>query len=225
MRDLFLLVEGQTEEAFVKSVLGPHLEAKGIAAIPIIVETSRDPVTGAKRRGGGRWKHWAKDLRRVVASQRRPDVRFTTFFDLYGLPEDFPGLDAHGADRDTIRRATKLEQSMAEAVDDHRFIPYIQRHEFEALVLASLDALDGLLDEAHRPGIAALRENLGAASPEDVNDGEETAPSKRLLRFIAGYRKPLHGVYACEGKGLAAIRAACPRFNAWVTRLEAASEG
>lgn len=221
MRELYLLVEGQTEEAFVKSVLGPHLAAKGVAPIPIIVETSRDPVTGAKRRGGGRWKHWAKDIHRLVASQRRAEVRFTTLFDLYGLPEDFPGLDTHGTDRDTARRAVLLERSMAAAVGDHRFIPYIQRHEFEALVLASLDALDGLLDEAQRPGLAELRANVGGACPEDVNDGEETAPSKRLLRFVRGYRKPLHGVYACEGTGLAAIRAACPRFEAWVRKLEA----
>lgn len=221
MIDLYLLVEGQTEEAFAKSVLGPHLERFAVAVTPMIVKTSVDPITGQKRRGGGRWKHWHADLHRLTTTQRRAEARFTTLFDLYGLPGDFPGLEQHGTDRDTLRRAASLEAAMAQAVDDHRFIPYLQRHEFEALVLACLPQLAEFLEPGDRPTVDALRKTLGSLAPEEVNDGPETAPSKRLLASVPGYRKTLHGVYACESAGVAVLRAMCPRFDGWVTRLEA----
>jgi hypothetical protein len=67
----------------------------------------------------------------------------TTLFDLYGLPKDFPGLDEHQADKDTNRRCDALQATLGQEFDDPRFIPYLQRHEFEALVLASLPSLLG----------------------------------------------------------------------------------
>jgi hypothetical protein len=50
---LYILVEGSTEEVFVKQTLGPHLQAYGVYAIPIIVTTSRERPTGKKKHGGG----------------------------------------------------------------------------------------------------------------------------------------------------------------------------
>ena len=49
---LGISVEGQTEERFVKDLLAPHLEARGVYAIPIIVATSRS-AAGKKSKGGG----------------------------------------------------------------------------------------------------------------------------------------------------------------------------
>jgi hypothetical protein len=221
MTRLYVLVEGQTEEGFIKSVLAPHLQERGVFASALIVETSRDAY-GRKRRGGGRWKHWFRDLKRLTGEHGGNQVRFTTLFDLYGLPDDFPGLAEHAADHDSSRRADALAAAMAEAVADHRLIPHLQRHEFEALVLASLGSLGPLLErDADLAGLAALQALLQQASPEDINDGAETAPSKRLERHIPSYRKTLHGPLAVEGAGLPALRKACPRFDAWVAKLEA----
>jgi hypothetical protein len=217
---LFIVVEGQTEEAFVNKVLAPHLyrltPPGHLDVRPMIVQTSRD-AQGRKRRGGGSWGKWLGDLRCLIAQQQG---RFTTMFDLYGLPEDFPRWAECSITADTARRAEALENAMAEAVDDWRFIPYIQRHEFEALVLAAVDHLEQLLEGEGLAGLQLLRNDIAGAAPEDVNDGTETAPSKRLKRFISSYSKTLHGPLALEGAGLAALRAACPRFNAWVAKLE-----
>jgi hypothetical protein len=106
-------------------------------------------------------------------------------------------------------------------VGDRRLIPYLQRHELEALVLAALPALRDLFDAKDAlAGIDALEREIGASPPEDVNDGRETAPSKRLMRHIPGYRKVLHGPDAARAAGLPALRRACPRFDAWVRQLE-----
>jgi hypothetical protein len=219
---LYVLVEGQTEEEFVKSVLVPHLWRRRIEVRVSVVETSRDAF-GRKRRGGGRrWGKWYCDLKRLTTEQHGGDVRFTTMFDLYGLPKDFPGLCEHASDRDTSRRATRLEETMAAAVDDWRLVPYLQRHEFEALVLAGLPALAGLLqDKDDLAGLEEIRTMIAQSSPEDINDGEDTAPSKRLEEHIVSYRKTFHGPLVVAETGIAALRSKCPRFDAWIAKLEA----
>ena len=180
MKRLYVLVEGQTEEAFLKRVVAPHLLAFHVAAFAVVVETSRDR-SGRKRRGGGHWKHWLRDLKRLTGQQVAGECAFSTMFDLYGLPNDFPDLGRHSAILDTNSRADSLAAEMSRAVDDYRFVPYIQRHEFEALVLAAIEQLKELLeDPADLNGVARLQGQLANLAPEDVNDGEATAPSKRL---------------------------------------------
>ncbi|WP_194869278.1 DUF4276 family protein [Myxococcus sp. AB025B] len=222
MKRLYVVVEGPTEEGFVKEVLVPHLQAHSIFAVPIIVRTRRDMQTGAiLGKGGGRWKHWYRDLMRLMGEHPGGEVAFTTLIDLYGIPDDFPQLQMLSALKDTHQRALRLEEVMFQQFEDRRFIPYVQRHEFEALVLASLDALVELLDDpADVSGLEQLRAELAKLAPEDVNDGAQTAPSKRLLARIPSYRKTLHGPLAVAGAGLVHLRAVCPRFDAWVTKLE-----
>lgn len=215
---LYVLVEGQTEETFVRTLLAKHLEIHGVSVRAIVVETSRDAY-GRKRRGGGRWARWLRDLKRLTAEQKQ-NSRFTTMFDLYGLPPDFPEGDACSAISDTTRRADALQDAMARAVDDWRLIPYLQRHEFEALVLAALDSLAGLLADDDLEGLARLRAEIGPTPPEDVNDGTDTAPSKRLERCIPGYRKTVHGPLTLEDATLSLLKTRCPRFGGWVTTLE-----
>lgn len=224
MKRLYVLVEGQTEEEFVKRVVAPHLLELQLATFAIVVETSRDR-SGRKRRGGGHWKHWFRDLMRLTRQQVGPGCRFSTMFDLYGLPADFPQLTTHSAIGDTNVRADALAQEMALAVNDYRFIPYVQRHEFEALVLAALTELRSFLDESvDLDGVSTLQSLLNQCAPEDINDSPDTAPSKRLESLIPGYRKSFHGPLAVERAGLHTLRLACPRFNDWVVRLEGLAE-
>lgn len=69
-----------------------------------------------------------------------------------------------------------------------------------------------------------------AGGPERVNDSPRTAPSKRLEQWIERHA-PVHMRYSDRTKvrhgaglavrlGLPAIRKACPRFDAWLSRLE-----
>jgi hypothetical protein len=222
MMRLIVVVEGQTEEAFVRSVLAPHLEAYGLNVSATIVGTPKRRGSKALQKGGGHWPNWEKDIRRVLGGQRSAtDVRVATLFDLYGLPEGFPGLAEHGSDTDTNRRCDKLQEALGEEFDDRRFLPYIQRHEFEALVLAALPALRELVDtEEDLAGIDALEANVAGLAPEDVNDDKKTAPSKRILRHVVSYRKVLHGPLVTESAGVSLLRKTCPRFGAWLTCLE-----
>jgi hypothetical protein len=160
-----------------------------------------------------------------VLLSKAGDLRVTSLFDLYGLPEDFPKLEECRTERNTVTRARLLETAMAEDVEDHRFIPYVQRHEFEALVLSGLDHLgEQLVDADARAGLDALCTELGELAPEDVNDGNETAPSKRLLARVPGYNKTTHGPLVTSKVGIEGLKQRCPRFGAWLAKLEALAE-
>lgn len=138
MMRLIVVVEGQTEEAFVKDVLVPHLAAHKVFVAATIVGKQLAHERGHRGRGGGQFRSWRRDIARLLHDGTDWGLRVTTFFDLYGLPEDFPGLSGLSTELDTNVRCDALQRSLAVDTNDRRFIPYIQRHEFEALVLASL---------------------------------------------------------------------------------------
>ena len=66
---------------------------------------------------------------------------FTTMFDLYALPNDFPDYEAAKALGEPYKRVAALETAFAKAINDERFIPYIQLHEFEALLFCGIEHL------------------------------------------------------------------------------------
>jgi len=222
VNSLFVIVEGKTEQEFVTHVLRPHLVTHDVWATPIGVTTKRDPKTGEKlKQGGGQWSQWLKDIKRSLRS-KEPGLRVTSMFDFYGLPHDFPQGDGSVAKLDPVDRVESLERAMGDAVDDRRFIPYLQRHEFESLVLGGLDHLrEQLPDEDARVGLDALRGEIEGMNPEDVNDGKATAPSKRLCRHVPGYNKALHGTLVTQRVGVDELKRTCKRFGAWVEKLEA----
>ncbi len=58
------------------------------------------------------------------------------------------------------------------------------------------------------------------SAPEDINDSQQTAPSKRILAAMPGYQKTLHGPVIAGDFGLDAMRAECPHFSQWLEKIE-----
>ncbi|WP_420444965.1 DUF4276 family protein [Candidatus Poriferisodalis sp.] len=139
-------------------------------------------------------------------------------------------VDFHGfRHRLPVETAQELEERIDAAIGRHnpqvpRLVPqfaYVQQFEFEAL-LFSVPSSFGVLPDLPAGALTALGETAGQFStPEDINDGATTAPSKRIKQCFAGYKKRLHGPAIAKQIGLANIRAACQRFDDWVSRLEA----
>lgn len=224
------LVEGSTEEGFVNRVLAAHLGQHHVFVRARRVETSRQRRYETVRiyRGGLRsYEPVRADLKRWMKEDNRADAFFTTMFDLYALPEDFPGYDAARHLTDPYQRIEALELAMAEDVDHQRFIPYLQLHEFEALVLSEPRRFDWeYIEPRHEGGIAALEAlRASVASPELINDGPNTAPSKRILNLIPEYSKAVAGPLIAGHIGIEAIRSACPHFNRWILGLERLGSG
>jgi hypothetical protein len=221
MTELVLFVEGQTEEKFVKQTLAPHLAGQGVCAQARILPTCRNRSTGqVLKRGGGYFKTWKREVA-LHLRDTRPHLVFSTLFDLYGLPDDFPRFGELLRTADTNKRADDAAGAFAQEFGDPRFCPYFQRHEFETLLFSDLAELRRILDDTKDlEGLDALAKRVSGLPPEDIDDGPATAPSRRLEAAIRSYDKIVHGPLAVESIGLARIRERCPRFNAWVTSLE-----
>jgi len=222
MTRLNLTVEGRTEQEFVSRLLVPHLADFGVyAAKPRL--TALTKKKGTVHRGGiRRYEPLKNDLLEWIKQDGDPDTFFTTMIDLYGFPGDFPKSAEASAYPDPYERVALLERAFAEDIGDRRFIAYIQLHEFEALLLARPEKFGEYYDHRERPiaSLVAMCNEFG--SPELIDDGEDSAPSKRIGKVIPEYlaAKRTVGPAIAEVIGVPTIRRECAHFNQWLTKLE-----
>lgn len=219
---LHLTVEGQTEQEFAVSLLQPHL-----ATFNVFVRKPR--LTGPHGRRGGRipqggmfntFVHVMNDMRRWQREDHSADARFSMMVDLYSLPSDFPGYSAAMALVDPHAQARHLEQALAAEMNDRRFVPYLQVHEFEALILCDVHRIDMLI-EGRTKEIDDLMHECGSfANPEFINHGRETHPKARIRKHLPEYDENIHGPLLTEAIGLQVLRERCQHFGEWLTRLE-----
>ena len=107
-------------------------------------------------------------------------------------------------------------------ISDTRFIPYFQIHEFEALLFSDPLKLETQFtdrtQEIHRLEIMAC----SFGNPELINDGHNTAPSKRIIAEIPEFesRKASADPIVAEKIGLVTLRNRCRHFDEWISKLE-----
>jgi len=71
--------------------------------------------------------------------------------DLYSLPRDTPGLCVTSDFSGTkTQRIATLYEAMASDIGHARFMPYIQLHEFETLLLVDPETLAITVNKTHR---------------------------------------------------------------------------
>lgn len=155
------------------------------------------------------------------------DTYVSTFFDLYGLHNDFPGHQEAQNLANPIEKARRIESRLHDDVVKtvgcraDRFAPHIQPYEFEGLLFSDVDQLVGI-----EPTWADMQAPLAAVraaffSPEHINDGQHTHPSERLSQLEQPrYKKVLHGPRAVQHIGLARMTTQCMHFAEWMAWLE-----
>lgn len=214
MKRLYLLVEGQTEETFVRELLTPHYARMDLFITPIIVRTSPGHKGGVTSYGKVK-----SQLTRLCRQDSEASV--STLMDLYALPGDFPGKSdaAYPAQGSGRQKAEFIEVRLAQDVNEPNFIPHLMVHEFEAMPFAGPERFGNWTDSPEViQGMVAIAQ--AHTTPEDINDSPLTAPSKRILGLMPRYEKTFHGPLIAAEIGLDALRHSCPHFNAWLMRLE-----
>ena len=213
------LVEGRTEQTFVRDVLAPSLATHNVFVSPT--------MTGKPGHRGG-VRPWAVVRRDILATLRQDaEVYCTTMFDYYGLPVDWPGQSRARRARSSQTKASAIEEAILSDVQQAqgrtfkpaRFVPYIQMHEFEALLFSDPRVF---AESLQRPGLRASLESIvtECVEPEEIDDDPRTAPSKRLRALVNGYQKVVHGIIAAKRIGLTTMRVQCPHFAKWLEALE-----
>ena len=211
---VYVLVEGQTEEAFVRELLVPHFAPLGRFLTPIIVSTSPGYKGGVVS--------YAKVKSQILKLCKQDHGAYvTTMFDLYALPIDFPGkaASANPANATGHQKAQFLETQLSIDINQPNFRA-LMVYEYEALLYTQPSMFAQWTDDPSVvTTLSAAVANAGA--PENINDSPQTAPSKRILAVMPNYQKTFHGpLIACD-IGLDAMRQSCPHFGAWLLAVEA----
>ena len=224
---LNILCEGQTEEKFVKEVLKPYFNGQSIVVKSRLLVTSRK-----KDASGGliSYPQAERDLKlwmREVSHRKSETHYFTTMFDLYALPDDFPGSIQSKSIVDAYAKVEHLENEFGRAIGSPNFIPYIQLHEFEALLFCDIEKLIIEYPKCHKE-IERLKETLHSYNdnPELIDNSPETAPSKRIIKAIEGqnkynYNKPVSGSKVTKYIGMPSLTTQCRHFKQWIERITA----
>lgn len=211
-----VLCEGHTEVRFITQALAPYLKPLNVFATPeALCRRSYGIVPYDRMRAAIK-----TDLGRSRSHQF-----VTTMIDLYQIGK-YPGAQKVPGES-VMDRVNRIESQMAEGLPNPRFIPYVQVHEFEALVFVGLDRLVNQFPDGEADGAAErLMAEIGSISPEEIDDGEQTAPSKRLIREVPAYHslKSVAGPLITAEIGVPNLRDACPHFNEWVSKLEKLSD-
>src|SRR3954452_18093600 len=90
MKTVLVLVEGQTEERFVKDVLAPEFYGLDCFFDPRLLITRRVKHGTSFKGGVTTYGKFRNDVTRLLAEAKGRVV--TTVVDYYGLPADFPGM-------------------------------------------------------------------------------------------------------------------------------------
>ncbi|MCK4608493.1 MAG: DUF4276 family protein [Gammaproteobacteria bacterium] len=221
--DIYVIAEGKTEKIFIRDILAHEFGAKGIAL--------HAPRIGAARHKGGNVTF--ERMRRNIGSffKQRSDTYVSTMVDFTRIDTSWPGYESvcqHLKDNPNLSASKKAEILEAETKKkiitwfpeydvESRFVPYIEMHEFEALLFSDAEIL------AEKTGIDSkyIQEIVAEyPNPEEINGTPEKAPGRRLRSLNAGYRKVAMGKAVAETIGVQTIRAKCPHFNDWLVQLE-----
>lgn len=220
---VYCVVEGQTEKAVFNEILRPYInnETKSEMVFSLIKST--------KQGGIAKFDKILPQLRNLIKRDKNKTI-VTTFFDYYGIHDshDFKFYnEAKVQQKNALKGVCLLEKGMTQRlneknVDTRNFIPYIQLHEFEALLFSSDIGFKELFDNSSV--IAKLNEiRKRYPNPENINDDQNNAPSKRILKIVlkhkAIYQKESGGLSIAKKIGIHTIMEKCPRFNKWVNSL------
>ena len=222
---IHILCEGPTEQGFVNEVLRPYLKENGVTSVKSVIVSTNKKLNA--QGGMSSYTHARTDLNLMRLSN--PDSSseshfFTTMFDLYALPNDFPGYEEAKKIVEPYAHVNALEQSLSNAVNDKRFIPYIQLHEFEALLFCGIEYIVKMYPKCKSRCEQLTKDLKKVGNPELIDNGPSTAPSKRIIKAIEGnnkykYNKPATGKSVTNEIGIDVLRAKCPHFNEWIEQL------
>lgn len=215
MKRLLIIVEGDTEKEFVNNILAPYLFSKGIGNVQCFkIKHSKG--------GLSKYEHLKKD---ILNSLYEDNVIVTTLIDFYALPKDFPKYEEAIKLEDKLTSVEFLENAIKKDIEHiqqktfDNLVPYIQLHEFEALIFSSKIGIEKLFTpkEANFNGFEKIFNTY--SNPEEINNDPNNAPSKRLKTLIKGYNKFVNGIMIIDEIGIDIILSKCPRFSNWISFL------
>ncbi|ENV74768.1 DUF4276 family protein [Acinetobacter ursingii] len=221
MQEIIVIAEGQTEEAFIKRVVAPVFHSQQIFLKPVLMKTSSTAKGGAVT-----FDRLKLNVRNEI--RRNQNIKLTTFLDLYGLDTSFPDFNQAQSIQDVYLRVEHLEQALHRELiafvecRPERIITHIQPYEFEGLLFSDVEQLCSIEPTWQRSHVTLQRMRDEVDSPEHINNGYETKPSKRLEDNLhPKYKKTTHGPRIAQHIGVERMEQECAHFKSWMDKIRA----
>jgi hypothetical protein len=221
MKHLYIIVEGETELEFIKRLLIPHFNNKGI-------NTHIQGIAISIKGGGHGYndvKHFNNTVKPVLHLKSEPII--TTMIDYYGInsTRKMPNYEDCMQLNSTDDKIACMQQELnrqVQAIKPYRhFIPHIQKHELETLLFVNPEDGFDLEDDKIKEAVISVANEY--PNVEEINHTPEGAPSKRLISIYSKYghtyAKGADAVDIIELIGIDALLKACPHFNKWINHL------
>ncbi|MGL5648760.1 MAG: DUF4276 family protein [Clostridium sp.] len=218
MGRVLIVVEGQTEEKFVKDIMIPYFHSKEIYGDLRVTILPSSILNNGKRHKGGviKFESVVGYVKRLINSADY----VTTLLDYYGIDREFRGYKESLQKSDIKEKKELIEKELELEIMNPKFIPYIQMHEFEGLLFSNPDSFI-YIDEKNPSLIDEIKVDISRyLTPEHINDSPTTAPSKRLEKYYEGYSKTIDGLIVAEDIGIATMKKECPLFKEWIEKIE-----
>ncbi|HKM07087.1 MAG TPA: DUF4276 family protein [Sphaerochaeta sp.] len=223
MNEVIVIVEGQSEQSFLRSVLAPYLGEQSCYIRAQLIGPS------GHKGGGVSFERFSKDVGNAL--KQRGETYISSMFDFFRLDSTWPGMDdlcralqvGRELDKNEIstilqeKTLGRLETLFPKYAVTARVFPYFSMHEFEALLFSDVQKLsEGL--SIHEQDLQRILDHYNG-DPELINTDPSKAPSKVLKRLYPHYKKVLQGTYIAQSIGVEKIKDECTCFNSWVTRM------
>jgi len=224
MKYVYIIVEGPSEERFVKGILAPYFERKNIYLTAECVITGQDSQGKLCKGGGNSYALYKNHLeKRLKQFSTSPNYFFTTMIDFYALPKGFPNSEKASAYSDKYQHIEFLEENFKNDIGALNFIPYIQLHEFESLLLHNIQKIaDEFFDVS--VNVKKFQEEIAKYDNlELVNSSKENAPSKRIDKYTDGQycgSKVTSSFNILQNIDVDVLRCEYRHFDEWLTKIE-----
>lgn len=208
MKRLVFLVEGHSELVLVHNLIIPHLYSLGFQN-PVTAQTIITNRKQHKKGGVINYDYLKNDLKRILS---QGNVLATTLVDFFKLPPNFPNYTTNP------RLIDQIENGIWEDFEQNPdLIPYIQKHEFEALLFTGIGGFELMIDDDGK--LQKIRDIIAQfPNPEDINSSPDKAPSKRLAS-IYNYDKVADSELIIEMLDIQSVLDKCPRFRNWLNTI------
>lgn len=224
MKNIYIVVEGQSEEKFVNEVLSLYFSHKSIFLKAESVITGQSSKGKLCKGGGNSYKLYKNHLeKRIKQFVKAKGHYFSTMIDFYAIPNDFPNHDSCQSIQDKYKQIECLEESFKKDIGAQNFIPYIQLHEFESLLLHDIQKIaDEFFDIS--VNVKKFQDEIAKYDNlELVNSSRENAPSKRIDKYTDGQycgRKVTSSFNILKDIDVDFLRSKYQHFDEWLRKIE-----
>lgn len=225
MINIYIIVEGQSEEKFIKEILTPYFANKNIFLYAERVITGKDNFGKSCKGGGSSYLSYKNHLdKRIKEFDSQKNYYFSTMIDFYALPKDFPKLEESQNIQGRYEQIAFLEKAFKDDIGFDNFIPYIQLHEFETLLFCDTNAIvECFFDMNTKKLFNTIQEDIkNYDNIEMINSSTHNAPSKRLDRYTDGVycgSKVSSSFSILKNIDIEVIKQKCSHFNSWLEEI------